>query len=101
MVMGVVIGAVLWLMFSLNKVYSKPEFLWSKFILSNWLPFVINIACGLVILWFREDISDQFPITKATSVVLGLSGQAIFKKMVGMFDRRIETHLGLNERKTR
>ena len=85
-------------MFELNKAFAKPEFNWSKFILLNWLPFSLNIICGLTILWFKEDIKDILPITKVYSVILGMSGQGIFKKIVGIFSKNIGTKFGINEK---
>jgi hypothetical protein len=97
MVIGILIGAIIWLMFELNKAYIKPEFNWAKFILLNWLPFSLNIICGLTILWFEEDIKEIMPITKVYAVIIGMSGQGIFKKLVGIFDKKIETKFGINE----
>lgn len=97
MVIGIFIGAIIWLMFELNKAYKKPDFNISKFILLNWIPLLTNIICGLSILWFKEDIEDYFIVTKFSSVILGLSGQGIFKKLVGLFDKNIATHIGINK----
>lgn len=98
MVIGILLGAILWLMFELNKALVKQEFNWSKFIILNWLPFSLNIICGLTILWFREEIKDILPITKVYSVILGMSGQGIFKKIVGIFSKNIGTTIGINEK---
>lgn len=97
MVIGIVLGASIWLLLELNKTKSNPDFSWSEFIRRNGLPFITNISLGLTILWFKDDIKDIFPITKAYSVVIGLSGQAIFKKLIGIFDRNIETYIGINK----
>lgn len=97
MVVGIILGAIIWLLFELNKGLKKPDFNPSKFILLNWLPFLTNIVCGLTILWFKEDVQDYFIITKVSSVMLGLSGQAIFKKIIGIFDKNIGTKIGINK----
>ena len=97
MVIGIFLGAFIWLLLELNKALVKPDFSWSKFILLNWLPFSLNITCGLTILWFKDDIQDVFPMTKAYSVVVGMSGQGLFKKIVGIFNKKIETVVGINE----
>lgn len=98
MILGIIFGAVILLLFELNKALKKPDFNVSKFILLNWLPLLTNISCGLVIIWFKEEIAEIFVVTKVSSVMLGLSGQAIFKKIIGIFDKNIETKLGLNKR---
>lgn len=101
MVIGVIIGAVIWLLFSLNKIYNKPEFNVSKFILQNWLPFLLNLICGFTILWFKEEIKEIMPITKVYSVIIGMSGQAMFKNVVGIFNKNIETKIGINKPATK
>ena len=98
MILGVFIGAIIWMLLSLNKVYHKTDFLWSKFILTNWLPFLINFICGLTILWFGEEIKEILPLTKVNTVIIGFSGQALFKKIVGIFDKNIETNIGINKK---
>lgn len=98
MILGIFLGAVILLLFELNKALKKPEFNTSKFILLNWLPLLTNVTCGLTIVWFKDDISDILEITKVSSVLLGLSGQALFKKIIGIFDKNIETKLGLNKK---
>ena len=97
MVIGIILGAFIWLLFELNKALQKSDFNVSKFILLNWLPLLTNIICGLTIFWFKEDIQEYFIFNKVSSVILGMSGQAIFKKIVGIFDRNIETKIGLNK----
>jgi len=97
MVIGIILGAIIWLLFELNKALQKSDFNVSKFILLNWLPLLTNLICGLTILWFKEDIQEYFIFNKVSSVILGMSGQAIFKKIVGIFDRNIETKIGLNK----
>lgn len=97
MVIGIVLGAVIWLLFELNKTKAKSDFSWSEFIKRNYIPFITNLITGLTILWFKEDIKDILPITKVYSVIIGLSGQAMFKKIIGVFDKNIETHIGINK----
>lgn len=98
MVLGIYLGAFILLLFELNKAIKKMDFDIQKFIRLNWLPLLTNVTCGLTIVWFKEDISDILEITKVSSVLLGLSGQALFKKIIGIFDNKIETKLGLNKR---
>jgi hypothetical protein len=99
MVIGIILGAIIWLLFELNKALQKSDFNVSKFILLNWLPLLTNLICGLTILWFKEDIQEYFIFNKVSSVILGMSGQAIFKKIIGIFDKNIETKIGLNKPK--
>jgi hypothetical protein len=97
MVVGIILGAIIWLLFELNKGYKKEDFTYSKFVSLNWIPLLTNLICGLAILWFKEDINEFMPITRVYSVIIGLSGQAIFKKIVGVFDKNIETKIGVNK----
>lgn len=101
MVIGVLLGSIIWLLFELNKGKSKQDFSYSKFVKLNYIPFLTNLVCGLTILWFKDDIKDIMPITKVYSVLLGLSGQGLFKKIVGVFSKNVETHIGINNKPSR
>jgi len=97
MVIGIFIGAFIWLMFELNKAVKKNDFSYKTFFKLNAIPFVTNICCGLAIYWSREDLKDYIIMTNFSSIILGMSGQAILKKLVGIFDKNIETHIGINK----
>lgn len=97
MEIGVVLGAIIWILFELNKGLKKSDFFYKKFVKLNIIPFVTNIVCGLVIIWAKEDMEKYFVVTKFSSVILGVSGQGIFKKLFGIFDKDIETYIGINK----
>jgi hypothetical protein len=99
MIIGVILGAIILLLFELNKAYALPQFTLKEFVKKNLLPFIVNLVCSLTILWFKDDIKDIMPITKVYSVIIGMSGQALFKKVVGVFDKNIQTKLGINKNK--
>lgn len=90
-------GAIIWLLFELNKAIKREDFSFKKFILMNILPFITNLVCGLVILWAEEDIVDHFVITKFSSVMLGMTGQGLFKKLSSIFNKNINTKIGINK----
>ena len=96
MVIGVVFGAILWILLELNKGLKKDDFSYEKFMKLNLIPVITNIACGLVVLWMRDDIEQYFVVTKFSSVILGMAGQGIFKKLYGIVSKDIETHIGIN-----
>jgi len=97
MVIGIIIGAVIWLLFELNKAVVKEDFSFKKFLKLNTLPAITNLVCGLVILWVKEDITDYFIVTKFSSILLGMAGQGIFKKISAIFNKNIDTHIGVNK----
>jgi hypothetical protein len=97
MVIGVLIGAAIWLLLELNKAYKKEDFSYKRFLQLNWVPFVTNLSCGLAVVWFKDDIEQYFTVTKFSSVFLGMTGQGVFKKLVGLFDKNVETKLGINK----
>jgi hypothetical protein len=92
--LAVLAGAFLYLLFSLNEAYPKPEFLWRIFFKQNWLPSLTNVICGLLLVWGRESISLE--LTTLWGVFLGFSGQVILKKFFKMFDTKVNTVVGLN-----
>lgn len=97
MVLGVVLGAVIWLLFEFNKALMLKDFSFKIFIKLNWVPAVTNLICGLVVIWAKDDITDYFVLTRFSSIILGMTGQGLFKKLVSIFDKNIETQIGVNK----
>lgn len=95
--LAVLVGCVINLLFGLNDSFGKPEFKWAIFFKDNLIPTVLNLVCGAVLVWFREDIVSIFPLGGLSAVFLGLGGQTIFKKLQKMFDRKVDTYVGIND----
>lgn len=99
MILGVVLGAVIMLLLELNKGIAKRDFSWSWFLKINSIPFAINIIIGFAFIIAKDDLMSIYPMTTFSSIMLGLSGQAIFKKVTAIFDQNTETKLGINVNK--
>lgn len=97
MIIGIIVGALLWLLLELNKAVKKEEFSFKKFLKINTIPAVTNLFCGLAILWMEDDIKEHIIITKYSSVMIGMFGQAFLKKLTSVFDKNIGTHIGINK----
>lgn len=95
--LAVLAGAAINLLFGLNEVLNKPEFKWSQFFKENIIPTILNLICGAVIVWFRDDIAIILPITGLTAVFLGSTGQLVFKKLSKVFDSKFDTYVGINK----
>lgn len=97
LIVGITFGTLLWFVFELNKAYTKPDFKLTLFVKYNTIPFITNLLCGFAIVWFREDISEYVELNKFTSVVIGFGAQAFFTRLVGVFDKRVNTAIGVNK----
>jgi len=97
MILGVIFGSILCILFEFNKAIKRENFSFKTFIKLNIIPALINISCGLVLIWAKDDVDIYFKITKFSSIVLGMSGQTIFKKIIGVFDKKTNTYLGINK----
>lgn len=96
LLLAVLAGVVINLLFGLNDIFGKPEFQWSIFIKQNIMPTILNIVCGTVLVWFKEDIAAIFPLGGLSAVFLGIGGQTVFKKLQKMFDRSVDTYVGVS-----
>ena len=94
---AILAGAVINLLFGLNDIFGKPEFKWSIFLKQNLIPTILNLVCGAVLVWFKDDIGAIFPLGGLSAVFLGLGGQTIFKKLQKMFDKTTDTYVGMNQ----
>jgi hypothetical protein len=95
LLLAVLVGCLLNLLFSLNDIFGKPEFKWNTFLRQNIIPTIINLICGFVIVWFKDDIASVFPIGGLSAVFIGIGGQTLFKKLQKIFDRSVDTYVGI------
>lgn len=84
-------GCVIYLLLQLNSVFTLPDFKWGVFFKTNAIPAILNLAIGCVLVIIKDDLVNIYPITKVSAVILGVSGQAVFKKLSDIFDNKINT----------
>lgn len=94
---AVVLGAILWLLFELNKARTKEGYSFKTFIKLNWIPMSLNVVSGIVLVYSKDSFEDFLKVTTLVAVYFGFSGQALFKKISGVFDKRIATNIGINK----
>lgn len=97
MIISVLIGCLLWLLFEFNKAIVKPDYQFKIFIKLNIVPFLTNIICASSILWMKDDIKEYFEFTRFSSLMLGMMGQGVMKKLYSIFSTNIETYVGINK----
>ncbi len=88
-------GSLIFLLLQLNGVYNLPDFQWKTFIKTNWIPTVLNLTIGCVLVSIRSELTNLYPITLLSSLMLGVGGQALIKKLNNVFDAKINTVVGL------
>lgn len=93
---AVFVGVLIYALFQLNEVKNTPDFTWKGWFSNMWITFVLAIVSGWALVWLRDDLATIYPITPVSAFFLGVSGQAIFKKISGIFDKRIDTVVGIN-----
>jgi len=96
---GVCAGAIIGLLFGLNEALVKPEYRTGIFFRQNAGSTLLNILCGCVLVFARDEIHDIYPLSFISSVILGMSGQFMFKKVTKIFDSSNDTLIGINKDK--
>lgn len=91
----VLIGCLLYIGFQLNTAFVLPDFKWKIFFKTNIIPLCLNLVIGFTIVSIRKEITNIYPVTFLTSILLGLSGQVIFKKMQDAVNSNKATLIGL------
>ena len=94
---AILIGAVINLLFGLNEAKAKPDYRFLIFFKENAISVVLNILCGCVIVYAREEIKEILPITFLSAVFIGSSGQFIWEKIAKIFDSEQNTYIGVNK----
>jgi hypothetical protein len=92
---AVLAGTFIYLLLQLNSVYNLPDFAFVKFFKTNWIPTLLNLIIGCVMVAFKADLINIYPITTISALMLGLGGQALIKKLTNVFDSKVETVVGL------
>jgi hypothetical protein len=87
-------GCLLYIGFQLNSAFTKTDFAWKIFIKTNAIPVILNLAIGFLLVSIRKEIVNIYPITFLTAIMLGLSGQLIFKKIQDAIDSGKDTIIG-------
>jgi hypothetical protein len=93
--LSVLAGSFLYLLLQLNTVYNLTDFKWKIFIKTNWIPTILNLSIGCILVSIRTELTNLYPITLLSALMLGIGGQALIKKLNGVFDSRINTVVGL------
>jgi hypothetical protein len=86
-------------LFGLNEALVKPEFKSRTFLRQNLGSTLLNIICGCVLVFAKDEIHDIYPLTFISSIILGVSGQFVFKKIAQIFDPKSKTLIGVGEDK--
>lgn len=89
--LAVLIGCAIYILLQLNGVYNHPDFKFKTFLRSNWIPTLLNLVVGATLVYAKEDLVAIYPITFVSSLMLGVSGQALLKKLSAIFDSKIDT----------
>lgn len=93
---ALLLGCLIYLLLQLNGVLTLSDFKWSVFIKTNIVPTAINLVIGAALILIKDEIVNFFPVTMFSALLLGVSGQAIFKKLTNMFDSKVDTRFGVN-----
>jgi hypothetical protein len=78
---------------------AKDEFRSAIFLRQNLGSTLLNVICGCVLVFAKDEIHDIYPLSFISSVILGMSGQFMFKKVAKIFDNSSETLIGFNKDK--
>jgi hypothetical protein len=95
---AILIGALIALLLGLNEALTKPDYKFAIFIKQNIVSTLLNIVCGGVLVYAKAEIESIYAITFISSVVLGMSGQFLFKKVAKVFNPEENTYVGLNDK---
>jgi len=91
---SVFIGVLIYAAFQWNESFNNPKFNWMKNII---IPACLSLLTGFALAWAREDMKEIYPMTKISAIFVGVSGQAIFRKIGVIFDKNLNTVVGLNQ----
>ena len=92
---AVLAGCLIYVLLQLNQILTNPEFSWKLYFRTNVIPTTLNLVIGCVLVYAREDLANIYPITFISAMMLGISGQAVIKKLSNIFDSKVNTMVNL------
>ena len=95
---AVIAGALITLLFSLNEGLAKQDFKASIFFRQNLISTLLNVVCGCILVMVKDEIVNIISINTITALVIGTSGQFVFKKITKLFDPQSPTLLGVKKK---
>jgi H+/gluconate symporter-like permease len=102
-----ILGSIVLFSLRLNEAWVKPQFKWSYFIKRNVIPAFVIIVFGFAIIYGKVESENlmnkilpslNFKISPITMFLLGITGDVILKKIIGLFDKETITKIGLNKK---
>lgn len=88
-------GCLIYILLQLNGVYNDSKFRWKTYFRNNWIPTLLNLIIGCLLVYAKDDIANIYPITFVSAMMLGVSGQALIKKLSAIFDSKTDTIISL------
>lgn len=93
--LAVIAGCFIYVLLQLNGVYNLPDFKVKTFVNTNWIPTLLNLIIGCVLVYAKDDLVSIYPITFVSAMMLGLGGQALIKKLSNVFNSKVDTVVSL------
>lgn len=95
---AILAGALLGILFKLNKAYTLPDFTGKSFLKLNWISTLINVVIGVILVYAKDEIEILYKITFISALVLGTAGQFVFKGIIDAASPGVSTAIGLNDK---
>lgn len=94
---AVLFGCLVYSLLQLNGVLNLPDFKWNIYFRTNVIATLLNLIIGCFIVYARKDLENFYPITLFSAFLLGISGQAVLKKLTNMFDKNEDTAVSIGK----
>ena len=94
--LAILAGALVAILLKLNKALSLGDFTWKTFLYQNGIPSLVNIILGAVAVYAKSELSNIYPITFVSCIVLGAAGNYVWKNLFDMVSPGTSTAIGIN-----
>lgn len=92
---AVLAGCLIYVLLQLNQNLNNPEFSWKIYFKTNVIPTALNLIIGCILVYAKDDLTTIYPITFVSAMMLGVSGQALIKKLSNIFDSKVNTLINI------
>ena len=95
--LAILAGAIVAILLKLNKALGLGTLTWATFLKQNGIATLVNIILGFVAVYAKAELSNIYPITFVSCIVLGAAGNYVWKNLFDMVSPGTSTAIGINE----
>ena len=90
------LGAIAYLLFNLNKEIKLETFSWQHFFLNQGIAACLNVVLGVIFILSKTTVGDEFGVIRFA--IFGFAAQTFWMNIIEALDVKVKTKIGVNRK---